>query len=668
MSIFSCRKRPVSQYDINFLPTDDSVYFAAQEKLYNDPLMSRKMLKEALDTRLVKDSIDWYILYSLYIKTYLVTSEFDSVIPLCRKTELFCERQETLTPYHYYLLTDVNNNIGNRYAIVSQNDSALKYFKRMLTYGKKTHNRKVKKSAYTNLADIYVRSGEYDLGAWNYCQALYIADSLNLPKLEVNDIYTGLGQTYMELRDFERSHYYYDLAYGMFDQFDLNRKFVFLTNYGNVYYFEKNYRKALQLFKRAYELVKSSSEYVYAQNICRLNMGECYLLIGELDSASLNLKECYTYFKQIGNTSGLYHTETQLFELALRKGNIDDASDRLNAITGNLYAEPTLVGIRKRYLQHYYEEIGDYDKAYQYLKECTQMDDSIRNDQIKMRVKEMELRYQQDTTLMKQHLFIQEQQSSMQSLELSVCIWILICILLFISVLFVYFYQKKQKELLFVETRNRIIGLRMENIRNRVSPHFIFNTLNRIMSRYKETDANYQELYNLIKIMRLNLRLTEKLSITLAEEMDFVRTYLSLEKKHFDLSLQVAIHIDPNIDPETVELPSMMIQIPVENAMKHGLRQKTGEKRLLISVLREATGVVIRIEDNGIGFRVQAENQDKQSTGTGLRVLNQTIQLLNLHNKEAITLLVKRNPYGTVEYPGCLVQISLPDNYSYTLP
>ena len=97
------------------------------------------------------------------------------------------------------------------------------------------------------------------------------------------------------------------------------------------------------------------------------------MLIGELDSASLNLKECYTYFKQIGNTSGLYHTETQLFELALRKGNIDDASDRLNAITGNLYAEPTLVGIRKRYLQHYYEEIGDYDKAYQYLKECTQM-------------------------------------------------------------------------------------------------------------------------------------------------------------------------------------------------------------------------------------------------------------------------------------------------------
>ena len=80
------------------------------------------------------------------------------------------------------------------------------------------------------------------------------------------------------------------------------------------------------------------------------------------------------------------------------------------------------------------------------------------------------------------------------------------------------------------------------------------------------------------------------------------------------------------------------------------------------------TGVSITNEAQKItGFTV-AEKQDEQSTGTGLRVLNQTIQLLNLHNKEAITLLVKRNPYGTVEYPGCLVQISLPDDYSYTLP
>lgn len=53
-------------------------------------------------------------------------------------------------------------------------------------------------------------------------------------------------------------------------------------------------------------------------------------------------------------------------------------------MTDNLQAEPTLVDIRKKFLQHYYEETGDYRKAYQYLKENMRMDDSIRNDRIRM--------------------------------------------------------------------------------------------------------------------------------------------------------------------------------------------------------------------------------------------------------------------------------------------
>ena len=64
----------------DFLPTDDSVYLQAQEAIYSDPLFARKLLKEAMETRPVQDSTEWYILYSLYIKTYLTTSEFDSVI------------------------------------------------------------------------------------------------------------------------------------------------------------------------------------------------------------------------------------------------------------------------------------------------------------------------------------------------------------------------------------------------------------------------------------------------------------------------------------------------------------------------------------------------------------------------------------------------------------
>lgn len=142
--------------------------------------------------------------------------------------------------------------------------------------------------------------------------------------------------------------------------------------------------------------------------------------------------------------------------------------------------------------------------------------------------------------------------------------------------------------------------------------------------------------------MRLNLRLTEKLCITLAEEIDFVRTYLDLEQERFGSSLQTEIRIDPQINADQFELPSMMIQIPVENAIKHGLRDKEGEKRLSITVFRQDGNIIISIEDNGTGFRLQTGCPAMQSTGTGLKVLNQTIELLNAGNSVPITILIKK--------------------------
>ena len=165
---FSCNKQIPKAKETHFVPTDDTVYEQAQKAIYSDALFARRILEEAMRTRPVQDSVDWYILYNLYIKSFLTTSEFDTILPLSRKVEQFCARQKQLSPVHYYLLADMNNNIGSRYAITGMNDSALKYFKQMLVYGQKTHNNDVLLTGYTNLADVHIRSGRYDLGAWYY--------------------------------------------------------------------------------------------------------------------------------------------------------------------------------------------------------------------------------------------------------------------------------------------------------------------------------------------------------------------------------------------------------------------------------------------------------------------------------------------------------------------
>ena len=108
----------------------------------------------------------------------------------------------------------------------------------------------------------------------------------------------------------------------------------------------------------------------------------------------------------------------------------------------------------------------------------------------------------------------------------------------------------------------------------------------------------------------------------------------------------------------------MFIQIPVENAIKHGLRQKEGEKRLSISIQKEEASTIIRIQDNGGGFSAPRSNTD--NTGLGLKIITQTICMLNENNKVKLDLSIHNITTETGE-AGSEVQLVIPDNYSYQL-
>ena len=108
----------------------------------------------------------------------------------------------------------------------------------------------------------------------------------------------------------------------------------------------------------------------------------------------------------------------------------------------------------------------------------------------------------------------------------------------------------------------------------------------------------------------------------------------------------------------------MVVQIPVENALKHGLAGIDGLKLLGISVCRKGSGILIDICDNGRGYSPQTLSSAR-GTGTGLKVLYQTIQLLNDKNREKIRFEIKNlvNNGQT----GTQVLIYIPLDYSYNL-
>lgn len=606
------------------------------------------------------DSTAYYHYMMLLAKAYMFKSEIDSANLCMQKSEAFCDRAAA-SPYINDLYAEIYNMSGNVCARQGLVDSSVVCFQKAFDYRIKGTNKEVLPDISINLADAFVRTGQYDKGAMWYRKALSYNDSLNVPEEKRFPAYYGLAQVYMELRDFASCDYYYDRAACHYDRMLPFEKHIYLNNRGNSYYFRGDYPKALAMFRKSLALSRSYPDMVFEEHLTEMNMGETFLLMNQTDSASYYLELCGDFFRSIGNQSALYYLDTQLIELALKQNNLPLARKRLAEAVKPKYVEPNMLHIRNRYLQHYFEETGDFKQAYYYQMKNQRIDDSTRNERIKMRTAEIDLKYKQDTTLMKQKIFIQQKDNEVLALHQTLSVWMFLCICILILVVFIYIYNKKKRSLLQMKSQSMITALRMENVRNRISPHFIFNILNWEMGNYTEEQAG--NMRSLVKLMRRNLELTEQLCVTIAEELDFVNTFINLERKALGDNFILSIQVDDSIDVDKEILPSMMIQIPVENAIKHALLNKEGIRRLWIEVMKTAEGTCIKIRDNGGGYKVNSSNR---GTGTGMKVILQTIQLLNAKNKKHIDIAIANVPLENGEM-GCEFMVTLPEGYEYNL-
>lgn len=281
-----------------------------------------------------------------------------------------------------------------------------------------------------------------------------------------------------------------------------------------------------------------------------------------------------------------------------------------------------------------------------------------------MRAAEIELKYTQDSTLMKKEISIREKEN--QVLQLHQLMYGIVggCFLLIAVVSAVILYRKRQRDREQWRMQNAMTSLRLENVRNRISPHFIFNVLNREMNLHKG-DKESQNLIGLTKLIRRNLELTDCLAVSLADELDFVDTYVKLERQSLGSEFEYRLDLAEQLDLQEMKVPSMLLQIPVENAIKHGLRLKEGKRLLLIQVHKlENNQVEIVICDNGGGYR---KTSVSYGTGTGMKVITQIIQLLNMYNSRPILMKINNVLIGEEKEMGCEVRFVVPLDYSYQL-
>ena len=503
-----------------------------------------------------------------------------------------------------------------------------------------------------NMADAFLLCNDLPNAAKWYRRALFLVDSLDLPQKENITLYMGLAQIYLTLRNYNKAKLYYDQTEPHVKDMSPSMQAYYINNLGNFYYFQGDYKHALLTFLRMKKMLEQHGMVrTFDMYLCKINLADVYLNLGKLNDATAMLDDVEPYFRAQGDNTSIYYCNTIRFGIAVRAGRMQEAGRLMADKTDESLIPYTLVNIRNRYKRRYYELTGNYDKAYALLNRSIAYNDSIEHNLSNMRTTEIMSRFTTDTLQLHRDLAIEHKNAEIQSIKFTSTLAISIAVTSILLLILWYLYLRKRR----FKIQLRMMNLKLDNIRNRISPHFMFNVLNNRIIKSDVKESN--ELTELAQLIRANLDMSSTLGVELQKELEFVQQYIRVESYLMGDDFHFNIDIAPDVDASSVRIPSMFIQIMTENSIKHALRNKEGIKLLSITVRREQHNTVIRVTDNGPGF-----NPATLRRKTGMNIISQTIAVINVHNKVKIRFAIRNicSPDGQ-QIKGCEATLKVPD-------
>ncbi len=175
------------------------------------------------------------------------------------------------------------------------------------------------------------------------------------------------------------------------------------------------------------------------------------------------------------------------------------------------------------------------------------------------------------------------------------------------------------------EQEKLLLAAKVEALKSQINPHFLFNTLASISSLIRSQPETARTVIVRLSGLLRRLMRSHQHFVTLREELESIDEYLDIEVVRFGPKLQVRKEVgDDTLD---VIVPSMILQPLVENSIKHGLSRKVGTGSILIRSRRENGRVVIEVEDDGMGFLMDAL-ETPMSSGIGLTNVRERLHVI----------------------------------------
>jgi ligand-binding sensor domain-containing protein len=196
--------------------------------------------------------------------------------------------------------------------------------------------------------------------------------------------------------------------------------------------------------------------------------------------------------------------------------------------------------------------------------------------------------------------------------------------------------RQRQREQEQIRLKEKIIELEQLALRAQMNPHFIFNSLNSFYQYVitKDLPGASRFMNDFSRLIRMLFETTSLTEIALDKEIDFLATYLSLERTKLNDSFSYSFHVQPGIHTEDIVIPSFIIQPFIENSIRHGIQNRHDNLgRITISVAMESDIMTVQVDDNGVGRTYTTEQKMRLITIGNSKGIALTEERIALYNK-----------------------------------
>lgn len=531
--------------------------------------------------------------------------------------------------------------------LTGKTDSAATLFQQAIQTAAPVKDSATLQKAWLELGKISLLRDRFDEALSNYLKSLQFVHTGSNPKQKA-DAFIGIGVVYSRLRNFAKAEEYLLQSLDILKTADKDRLKA-LVNLAGVYMETGDKARTLPTHQEALQLAGALQAPMISA-VLYTNLSNYYIKTENWQAAITSARQSLHLRDSLHKPLSVI-TGNNLGYALVQSGQVQEGMKwYLQVLPGATLAEKKQLLLN---LSNGSNAAGDYQQAIRYFKQYDAVKDSIAKKQYDQRVAEIAATY--ETAQKQQRIAHLEAENRAKQKQLTQLITgTLLLLLLIAGIIYLRFNNLKVKQQLEQsKTRRQLLQVQL-------NPHFIFNALNHIQQYIYKNDSQNSIIYlnSFSRLIRLILEHSDRETTPLEEEIEMLEHYLTLQQSgspSFTFSIEVA----PDLPVADTNIPVMLLQPFVENAVIHGVKKRE-QGYIALRFATSAQQLHITIADNGKGLQANAGNTSNAlHRSMGRKIVDQRIAEFNKANKQAIQLSIE-NTSTDANYPGTTVHLYIP--------